>query len=194
VTFDQWDECASNRGCDGYRPSDAGWGRGKRPVINVSWEEATQYAIWLSKITGKQYRLLTEAEYEYATRAGSTTTYPWGNDIKLNGEPMANCDICGSQWDSKQTAPVGSFAPNEFGLFDMLGNVLEWVEDCDNYGYVGAPQDGSAWISGGNCSDRTLRGGSWQWNSLGSAVRFTSSAVNRFDDHGFRIGRTLLPP
>jgi formylglycine-generating enzyme required for sulfatase activity len=95
-------------------------------VINVSWDDAKAYVAWLSKKTGKDYRLLTEAEYEYATRAGTQTAYPWGNDI---GKNNANCDGCGSQWDNEQTAPVGSFAPNSFGLYDMVGNVWQWVED-----------------------------------------------------------------
>jgi formylglycine-generating enzyme required for sulfatase activity len=88
------------------------------------------------------YRLLTEAEYEYATRAGTETAYPWGAEI---GKGNANCNGCGSQWDGKQTAPVGSFAPNRFGLYDMVGNVWEWVEDCVHPSYNDAPTDGSAW-------------------------------------------------
>ena len=112
LTFDEWDACAARGGC---RPdvSDSGWGRGRRPVINVSWDDAQAYVKWLSSITGKPYRLLSEAEYEYAARAGNQTRYPWGDEIKLNGKPMANCRGCGSQWDGEQTAPVGSFTPNE---------------------------------------------------------------------------------
>ena len=108
--------------------SDSGWGRGRRPVIDVTWDDAQTYVAWLSKITGKPYRLLTEAEYEYAARAGTETAYPWGDEI--GDGTMANCDGCGSQWDNKQTAPVGSFAANGFGLYDMVGNVWEWTEDC----------------------------------------------------------------
>ena len=98
----------------------AGWGRGPQPVINVNWDDAQQYVAWLSRVTGQPYRLLTEAEWEYAARAGTTTAYYWGDEI---GKGNANCDGCGSQWDTKQTAPVGSFAPNAFGLYDMAGNV-----------------------------------------------------------------------
>jgi formylglycine-generating enzyme required for sulfatase activity len=98
--------------------------------MNFTWDDAQAYAKWLSGITGKQYRLLSEPEYEYAARAGSGTKYPWGDDIKLNGKPMANCDGCGSQWDGRQTAPVGSFPANAFGLYDMVGNVGSWTEDC----------------------------------------------------------------
>ena len=127
VTFDEWDACVAEGGCNGYKPSDEGWGRGRRPVINVSWDDAQAYVTWLSKKTGKSYRLLSGAEYEYAMRAGTQTVYPWGDTIGTNN---ANCHSCGSQWDAKQTAPVGSFAANGFGLYDMVGNVREWTEDC----------------------------------------------------------------
>ena len=111
LTFDEWDACAAHGDCAPH-VSDSGWGRGRRPAINVSWDDAQTYVKWLSRITGKAYRLLSEAEYEYAARAGTQTQYPWGDDIKLNGKAMANCNGCGSQWDGKQTAPVGSFAAN----------------------------------------------------------------------------------
>ncbi len=127
MTFDDWDACVVFAGCG--QVSDSGWGRGNRPVINVTWDDAKKYVAWLSKLTGKSYRLLTEAEWEYAARAGSTTAFSWGDDIGMGN---ANCDGCGSQWDRKQTAPVGSFAANAFGLHDMHGNVWEWVEDCWN--------------------------------------------------------------
>ncbi len=194
LTFDEWDACAARGGC---RPdvSDSGWGRGRRPVINVSWDDAQAYVKWLSRVTGKPYRLLSEAEYEYAARGGSETTYPWGDDIKLNGKPMANCDGCGSQWDNKQTAPVGSFAANRFGLYDIVGNVWEWTEDCWNGSYQGAPADGSAWTSG-DCSRRVVRGGSWLNNpgSLRSAARYRNNlTVVRGYVLGFRVARTLTP-
>ena len=139
---------SADGGCNGYKPADEGWGRGRRPVINVSWDDATAYANWLSKKTGKPYRLLSGAEYEYATRAGTQTAYPWGDAVGTNN---ANCHSCGSQWDARQTAPVGSFPPNGFGLYDMVGNVREWTEDCYHDTYSDAPKDGSAWIEGGNC-------------------------------------------
>jgi formylglycine-generating enzyme required for sulfatase activity len=122
LTFDEWDACAAHGNCRAD-VDDNGWGRGRRPVINVSWDDALAYANWLSSVTGKPYRLLSEAEYEYAARAGSQTKYPWGDEIKPNGKVMANCDGCGSRWDNKQTAPVGSLAANAFGLYDMVGNV-----------------------------------------------------------------------
>jgi formylglycine-generating enzyme required for sulfatase activity len=203
LTFDQWDACVADRGCRGYSPIDAFWGRGRRPVIYVSSDDAQSYVAWLSKITGKSYRVLSEAEYEYAARAGSTTAYPWGPDIKLNGVAMANCVDCGSQWDGKQTAPVGSFPPNKFGLYDMVGNVWEWTEDCYHDSYNGAPADGSAWTGGActcpvltNTTCRVVRGGSWSYNpqNLRSANRVVITAGSRSNILGFRVGRTLLTP
>ena len=146
VTFDEWAACVSDGGCNGYRPDDLGWGRSDRPVFHISWQDAKTYVKWLSRKTGKKYRLLSEAEWEYAARATSQTMFPWGNSI---GSGYANCDGCGSVWDDDLTAPVGSFAPNAFGLHDMHGNVYEWVEDCWHSDYEGAPSDGSAWTSGG---------------------------------------------
>jgi formylglycine-generating enzyme required for sulfatase activity len=192
VTFDEWDACAADGGCNGYKPSDEGWGRGRRPVINVSWDDANAYVAWLSKKTGKPYRLLTGAEYEYATRAGTQTAYPWGNDVGTNN---ANCHACGSQWDARQTAPVGSFAANGFGLYDMVGNVREWTEDCYHERYIGAPTDGSAWIEGADCSRRVVRSGSWLLAPafLRSAYRYWFTTDYRLNYLGFRVARTLAP-
>ena len=191
VTFEQWDTCVAGGGCGGYRPDDEQWGRGNRPVINVSWEDAQAYVAWLSSQTGETYRLLSEAEWEYVARAGSETAYSWGNDI---GSNRANCDRCGSQWDYDETAPVGSFPANAFGVRDVHGNVWEWVEDCWNGGYADAPSDGSAWRSVG-CEGRVLRGGSWL-NSpwiLRSATRFANSTGGRDYYIGFRVARALAP-
>jgi formylglycine-generating enzyme required for sulfatase activity len=195
LTFDEWDICVANGDCP-RGVSDSGWGREQRPVINVTWDDAQYYVAWLSKVTGQTYRLLSEAEYEYAARAGKQTAYPWGNDIHLNGTVMANCKSCGSQWDGKQTAPVGSFAANGFGLYDMVGNVFEWVEDCVHDNYVGAPTDGSAWMEGGDCNSRVVRGGSWDTAPiiLRSAHRGRRSADLRGTGLGFRVGRTLTTP
>ena len=154
VTFEEYDCFIAATGR--ISPKDQGWGRGRRPVINVSWEDAIAYTEWLSAQTGERYRLPSEAEWEYAARAGSTTKYSWGNEI---GHNRANCNACGSQWDNEKTAPVGSFGPNAFGLHDMHGNLWEWVQDCWNDSYQGAPADGSAWTSGA-CAIRVLRGGS----------------------------------
>jgi formylglycine-generating enzyme required for sulfatase activity len=191
LTFAEWDACWAQGGCE--HAGDSGFGRGQQPVINVSWEEAKEYVRWLSRITGKTYRLLSEAEYEYVARAGSTTAYPWGDQIHLNGAAMANCDSCGSKWDSKQTAPVASFAPNAFGLYDMVGNVWEWTEDCWHDDYRGAPANGSAWIEGGDCTTRVVRGGAWHFSKdlLRSASRFWNTSEFRLSYLGFRVARTL---
>jgi len=193
LTFDEWDACVANDGCNFYSAADAGWGRGRRPVIFVSWDAANTYVSWLAKKTGKPYRLLSESEYEYAARAGTTTEYPWGDDI---GKNNANCIGCGSQWDKKETAPVGSFAPNKFGLYDMVGNVLEWTQDCVHTNYDGAPTDGSAWTEGGDCTKRVLRGGAWLFTPdlLRSADRHWGPRDSRSNFLGFRVGRALLAP
>ena len=189
VTFNDWDACVSDGGCNGRPGIDAGWGRGDRPKIEVFWEEAQSYVEWLSEVTGHEYRLPTEAEWEYAARAGTETKYSWGNGI---GNNQANCRGCGSQWDNEMTAPVGSFGANAFGLHDMHGNVWEWVEDCWNDSYEGAPSNGSAWLSG-ECRIRVLRGGSWYYPPiyLRSAYRLRDIDGFRFSLFGFRVARTL---
>ena len=191
VTFAEWDACVSAGGCGGHRPDDRGWGRGDRPVINVSWDDARSYVSWLSRRTGERYRLPSESEWEYAARAGSTSKYSWGNEV---GRNRANCNGCGSRWDGQRTAPVGSFAPNAFGLYDMHGNVYEWVEDCWNGSYAGAPSDGGARLSG-DCAKRVLRGGSWLSfpRYLRAAYRFRITSGIRDFDFGFRVARTLTP-
>jgi formylglycine-generating enzyme required for sulfatase activity/curved DNA-binding protein CbpA len=193
VTFAEWDACVAASGCK-HKPEDHGWGRGNRPVINVSWDDATkEYLPWLSRKTGKSYRLLTEAEWEYAARAGTTTTYFWGNDI---GRNRTNCIGCGSQWDNKQTAPAGSFASNGFGLFDMHGNVYQWVQDCYHDSYQNAPTDGSVWMqSCGHSGSRVVRGGSWNSFSLylSATGRSWGNTVHRNSNLGFRLARTLDP-
>ena len=176
VTFGEWDACVSDRGCGGYRPDDEGWGRSRRPVVNVSWNDAKAYLRWLSEKTGKAYRLLSEAEWKYVARAGTTTAYWWGDDV---GHNRANCNGCGSPWDKTQTAPVGSFSANPFGLHDVHGNVWEWVEDC----------------YGGDCGVRVVRGGSWYDSprDLRSAVRGGNPTGDRDAHVGFRVARTLTP-
>ncbi len=189
VTFDEWDACVAANACP--HVEDRG-GRGRKPVINVSWDAAKQYVRWLSKVTGKAYRLLTESEWEYAARAGSKTSYSWGN---APGTGNANCANCGSRWDGRGTAPVGSFRPNAFGLHDMHGNAGEWVEDVFHDRYDGAPADGSAWLRGGDPSNRTHRDGSWleTANFLRSASRGMAGADERRDTLGFRVARALTP-
>jgi formylglycine-generating enzyme required for sulfatase activity len=188
VTFDQWDACVAGGGCGGYRPADQGWGRGTRPAINVSWNDAKQYAEWLSRRTGKRYRLLSEAEWEYAARAGTTT--PWSCGAS------EGC-LAGAGWysgnEGSRTQAVGTKSANAFGLHDMLGNVWEWVEDCWHDSYAGAPADGSAWVTGSNCGLRVLRGGSWNNNprNLRSANRDGLDSGDRYNTIGFRVARTL---
>jgi formylglycine-generating enzyme required for sulfatase activity len=189
VTFADWDACVSVGACP--KAADTGYGRDTKPVINVGWDDAQQYVAWLSRMTGQPYRLLTEAEWEYAARAGTTTANYWGDDI---GKGNANCTGCGSKWENQQTSPVGSFAANQFGLYDMAGNVWQWVQDCYQDNYNGAPADGSAW-TGGNCDRRVVRGGSWILNPLilRAAIRYRGSTDVRDGDLGFRVGRTLTP-
>lgn len=204
VTFAEWNACIDAGGC-AHRPSDSGWGQGARPVMNVSWDDiTTQYLPWLNRVTGQAYRLLTEAEWEYAARAGTTTRYSWGEDL---GENNANCYGCKSQWDNEQTAPVGhwdneqtapvgSFKPNDFGLYDMHGNVWEWVQDCySDETYATAPTDGSAAPDEPDC-DRVLRGSSWMGNprSMGAAFRNRIFPKYRLNGYGFRVARDLPIP
>ena len=193
VTFAEWNACIDAGGCT-HNPSDAGWGQGSRPVMNVSWEDITeQYLPWLRRVTGQAYRLLTEAEWEYAARAGTMTAYSWGEDL---GENNANCYDCKSQWDNEQTAPVGSFKPNDFGLYDMHGNVWEWVQDCyKDEAYATAPTDGSAAPDEPKC-DHVLRGGSWMGNprSMRAAFRNSIFPEYRLSGYGFRVARALPTP
>ena len=187
VTFSQWDACVADGGCS-YRPDDEGWGRGNRPVINVSEHDIQEFIVWLRTRTGGGYRLPTESEWEYAARAGSESEYTWGDELGVN---RANCTGCGSQWDDDRTAPVGSFPANVWGLHDIHGNVWEWTEDCVNYdGYEGAPSDGSAWLSG-TCSQRVIRGGSWGRDpgQLRSSNRGRLLRSARGDFLGFRLAR-----
>ena len=186
VTFEDYDRFRRRD-----KVLDESWGRGQRPVINVSWEDAREYVAWLSSQTGEEYRLPSEAEWEYAARAGSLAQYGWGSRV---GRSRANCGDCGSHWDGDRTAPVGSFAPNAWGLYDMHGNVWEWVEDCWNDDYAGAPPDGSAWL-GGECYVRVLRGGSWGAppRVLRAAYRGGITSGYRSSFVGFRVARTLTP-
>ena len=188
VTFALWDACVEDGGCDGYSPDDQGWGRGNRPVVNVSWDDAQSLISWLNRKKGANYRLPTEAEWEYAARAGSTTKYSWGNDI---GDNRANCGSdCGDSYPSTATTPVGSFPANAWGLHDMHGNVGEWVQDCWNESYEGAPTDGGAWESG-DCNWRVLRGGSWAHyaSALRSADRNRYPRTDRSSIDGFRLAQ-----
>ncbi|KAA3628567.1 MAG: formylglycine-generating enzyme family protein [Proteobacteria bacterium] len=189
VTFDEYDRYCEITGC--AKPNDQGWGRGLRPVVNVSWEDAKRYTRWLSEQTGKRYRLPTDAEWEYAARAGSSSRFWWGDDAR---SAQANCEGCGSIWDGEKTTTVGKFPPNRFGLHDTAGNVWEWVEDCYHDSFVQAPDDGSA-IDKPGCGKRVIRGGAWSFpaQEMRSANRWRDFPSRQSDDTGFRVVRELDP-
>ena len=197
VTFSQWDACVAEGGCS-HRPSDESWGRSERPVINVSWNDTKEYVKWLSGKTGNQYRLLSESEWEYVARAGTTGPFHYGRTISTD---QANYDgdfVYGSGRkgvDRQKTVSVGSFPSNGYGLHDVHGNVWEWVEDCWHESYAGAPKDGRAWTTGGSCGHRVLRGGSWNYlpRSLRAANRSGNRTGLRINWFGFRVARTLTP-
>lgn len=185
VTFAEWDACVAEGGCS-HRPSDRNLGRGRRPVTDIHWNDAGAYVVWLSLKTGRKYRLPTEAEWEYAARAGTTTSYPWGNTID---KEKANCVGCNAQ-PRRQAIEVGQFPPNGFGLYDMAGNAAEWVADCWSESYRSSPRDGSAYSPPG-CRERVLRGGSFNNDPryLRSAARFKYESDVRFYTNGFRVVR-----
>jgi len=194
VTFAEWDACVAANGCN-QKPGDRSWGRELRPVINVSWQDAQEYVRWLSKLTGKNYRLLSESEWEYACRAGTQTPFSFGDQITPS---LVNYDgnypyAGGKKGEYREkTVPVGTLPANEFGLHEMHGNVWEWVQDCYKNTYEGAPSDGTSRETEG-CASRVLRGGSW-YDSAGfvrSANRFHLTPDYRDDIVGFRVARTL---
>jgi formylglycine-generating enzyme required for sulfatase activity len=183
VTFDEYD--AFCRATHTLMPDDNGWGRGSRPVINVSWEDAQAYCAWLCKVDGRGYRLPSEAEWEYAARAGSQTAYAFGMEID---QRHANHNL-----QFGMTTPVWRYPANAFGLHDMCGNVWEWVQDCWHDSYHHAPTDSHAWEEGGNCHERVLRGGSWNDRPryLRAAYRVKNYASGRYNFEGFRVARSI---
>lgn len=191
VSFSEWDLCALKKGCD---PDiyDSEFGRGNRPVINVSWDEAQTYISWLSKESGVNYRLPSEAEWEYANRAGSTDEYWWGARFAMD---RAVCTGCESSWVTESTADVGKYKGNPFGLIDTAGNVSEWVADCRHNNYEGAPADGSAWLaeSAGDCTQAVIRGGSWLSGAaeVRSADRVFANKDYSDNTIGFRVARVI---
>ncbi len=197
VTFREWDACVSEGGCS-RRPHDEGFGRGSRPVINVSWFDAKEYVNWLSRKTGEQYRLLSESEWEYVARAGTIGPFHFGSTISTDqanysGEYYYTYSGGHKGINREKTVPVGSFPGNAFGLHDVHGNVWEWVEDCWQGSYDDTPSDGSAWISSDRCGGHVLRGGSWRYGprDLRSAIRGANGSGTRYSDIGFRVARTI---
>ena len=207
VTFQEWDACAADGDCK--EVDDENWGRGRRPVINVDHEAAKAYAQWLSKKTAKRYRLLSEAEWEYAARGGTGTAWYWGSIEDGIGLPEG-CQYANTHDQSSRqnrpdyawlahpcedgftyTAPVGSFKPNAFGLYDILGNVAEWVEDC-NVSYADAPTDGSAGVVS-ECERRVTRGGAWLHGPTWVRSAFRHPQVSGYANYtvGFRVARDL---
>jgi formylglycine-generating enzyme required for sulfatase activity len=190
LAFAEWDTCAAAGGCapegeEPYRPRDGNWGRSDRPAINVSWLDAKRYVRWLNRrVGGSTYRLLTEPEWEYAARGGTTTAYPWGAAVSREN---ANYLGVGGRDTWETTAPRGSFPPNALGLHDMHGNVWEWVEDCY------APSPGASYLNG-YCPDRVIRGGGWQAEAkhLRSATREGAQPSQQHDGIGFRVARGAL--
>jgi formylglycine-generating enzyme required for sulfatase activity len=185
VTFAEYDRFVNATGA--RRPKDFGFGRGRQPVVDVTWEEARAYTLWLSRRTGKSYRLPTEAEWEYAARAGTRSMFWWGYDKLAGG---AVCMDCGTRQVPSSPAPVGASGPNPFGLYDTAGNVYEWVADCYRPSYTGAPSDGSA-VNEIGCRQRVARGGSFK--TPASSARVDARRAFEPDTHinmlGFRVAR-----
>ena len=212
VTFDEFDACYEADGCDDSPPTTGwmtklgvgegvaqseDWKRGKRPVIKVSWNDAREYVEWLAEHTGKPYRLASEAEWEYAARAGTATPFYFGETISTDQANYRGTHVYGNGSRGVfrgRTVDVGSFAPNAFGLHDMHGNVWEWVEDCWHENYQNAPADGSAWRTP-RCRKRVLRSGGWanSPDGLRSAMRIPNGAGINSDIVGFRVARSLSP-
>lgn len=194
VTFDEWDAYA-NRAKLGRSPSDESWGRHRRPVINISWEDAKAYIAWLSEATGRSYRFLSETEFEYVSRAGRRTPYWWGDtvstaDANYNGRPEHNQPFHGI--NRGRTLKVNSFRPNPWGLYQVHGNVWQWTEDAWQRDYRKVPQDGTAW-TGGDTSRRVLRGGSWMHSAeyLRAAARHEAMIDVCSHTIGLRVARSL---
>ena len=210
VSFREWDACVDASGCN-RRPNAESWGRADRPVINVSWSDAREYVAWLTEETGNRYRLLSEAEWEYVARAGTSTARYWDARPGTPCEYANSADVTGRAADGirwpddwsfascedgfEGTAPVGAFQPNRFRLQDLLGNVWEWTADCWNDRYVRAPGDGAAWEMG-DCDRRVVRGGAWnsQPMHVRAAVRDGIRSNTRSNNLGFRVARVLEAP
>lgn len=194
VTFGEWDACVAGGGCNGYSPTDETWGRGRQAVFNVSWDDAQAYVQWLSKTTGKTYRLLTEAEWEYAARAGATTPFSFGAKIRPDQANYNSLKAYGGGPTGEpqdRIVAVGMYPANRFGLHDMHGNVSEWVEDCYSDSLASNPADGSA-AAAADCEKRVVRGGFWAGYPVGlrAASRDNSNPAIRDRLKGFRVARS----
>jgi formylglycine-generating enzyme required for sulfatase activity len=188
ITFDQWYACLKDDVCI-HKPDDHNWGTNNRPVINVTWHQVQNYLLWLTRKTGHMYRLPSEAEWEYVNRAGTTSDFWWGDEP---GQNNANCKDCKSQWSAKSSAPVGSFKPNPFGLFDTIGNVFEWVSDCWNPDHEGALST-TAPRTTGDCNFQVIRGGSFYYFNKVSRASYRAKNPPRVKSYwlGFRVVRGL---
>ncbi len=188
ITFDEWRACLEDGGCP-RMPDDHNWGMGRRPVINITWHDTLPYLDWLSRKTGHAYRLPSEAEWEYAARAGTTTEFWWGDEV---GENRANCRDCKSRWSGKGPAPVGSFDANPFGLYDVHGNQWEWMQDCWNPNHDGAPGTTRPRLDG-DCGYRVIRSGSWYYFSKNSrsAWRYKNDVRVKSYNITLRVARDL---
>lgn len=184
VTFAEYDACVADGGCS-HRPNDQGWGRGRRPVVDVNWNDAQAYVVWLSEKTGQRYQIPSESEWEYAARAGTNTPWHTGNAILTDDANILNA--------FQKTVAVGAYPPNAFGLNDVHGNVSELVLDCLDTGYVGVPNDGSAATAGDCTNKRLLRGGTFDGEpaQVRSSVRYAVPQTSRYTGVGFRITRAL---
>lgn len=196
VTFAEWDTCVEDGGCGGHRPDDFGFGRGKRPVFNVSWNAVQSYISWLNTKSPNKYRLLTEAEWEYMARAGTTTDYTTGQNITANQASFDDNPHNTGSGKSRRpamTTPVGSFTPNLFGIYDVEGNVGEYTQDCWHENYEGAPSDGRAWIENGNCEQRVARSGAWgaMKDEMRTSSRGSFHIYRTSVSYGFRLARDL---
>ena len=196
VTFEQWDACVADQGCNGHVPSDQGWGRGRRPVVNVTLDDALAFATWVSSKTGKPYRLLSEAEREYVARAGTETPFWWGEAITpLKANYNGKYEYLGGGvkgMHRARTVAVDSFEPNPWGVYQVHGNIWELTADCWNDSHEGHPGDTSARTSG-DCERRVIKGGSWgnfPW-TLRSASRSFEVPTARHGGLGFRLARSL---
>ena len=184
ITTREWNACVAAKSCT-YVPT----GKDDAPVANVSWNDAQEFLDWLSKVTKKAFRLPSEAEWEYAARARTNTKFWWGDQLQAD---TANCKGCNEPYDASQPLKVGSFRPNPFGLYDMGGNIHQWVADCWHKNYQGAPLDGLPWVDS-DCSSHVIRSGSWKNDS--SYVRPSNrdhyDTGVRYPTHGFRVAHSL---